>query len=120
MFLLVAALTVAPIPPEARHDADCAEAASWALSWMGNHPHDEAIENVRNVSYFYFGRLSLRGPEIDWVMSLSRDMNANPRPTEQTYSARLMSCTDEMTSRFLTSATNSALSHLPRDPPGRR
>lgn len=119
MFLLVAAMTVTAIPPPARHDADCAEATSWALSWMGNEPHDEAVENVRHVSYYYMGRLTVRSESIDWVMSLSRDMHAHKRPSEKTYSARLSQCTDEMGKRLLSPRTQKALDRLPSDPPRR-
>ena len=115
MFLLVAALAVAAIPPQARHDADCFEATSWALSWMGNQPHDQAVENVRHVSYYYLGRLTLRDENIDWVMSASRDMNVNPRPSEATYSARLSQCGDEMGKHLLTPATQKPVDKLPPD-----
>jgi hypothetical protein len=117
MFLLVAAMAVTAIPPQARHDADCAEAASWALSWMGNQPHDEAVENVRNVNYYYMGRLTVRDEDIDWLMSLSRDMNVKPRPSESTYSARLSQCADEMGKHLLTPVTQRVLKRLPADPP---
>lgn len=120
MFLLVAAaMTVTAIPREARHDADCAEATSWALSWMGNAPHDVAVENVRNVSYYFMGRLTVRDEDIDWVMSLSRDMNVNKRPSEATYSARLSQCTSEMGKRLLTPALQGAIDRHPSNPPRR-
>jgi len=119
MFLLVAAVTVAAIPPEARHDADCVEATSWALSWMGNEPHDEAVENVRYVNYYYMGRLTVRDENVDWAMSLSRDMTVNTRPSEDTYSSRLSQCADEMSKHLLTPATQRALDQLPSDPPPR-
>jgi hypothetical protein len=117
MLLVVAALAIVPIPPEARRDADCVEATSWALSWMGSRPHDEAIENVRYVNYYYMGRLTARNDDIDWAMSLSRDMNENPRPSEQVSSDRLSECADQMAGRILTPIVQRALSHLPPDRP---
>jgi hypothetical protein len=116
MFLLVSTLSIVAVPAEARHDANCFEATSWALSWMGNDPHDEAVENVRNVSYYYLGRLTVRDENADWMMSLSKDTNAKPRPSERTYSARLSQCTEEMDKRLLTPATNSALGRLHSNP----
>ena len=113
MLVLLAAMTVVTIPPLARHDADCVEAAYWALSWMGDQPHDEAAENVRKVSYFFMGRLTVRNEKIDWVMSLSRDMKNRPRPTEEVYSVRLSKCADEMGRYLVTPAAQRALDRLP-------
>jgi len=117
MLLIAAAMTVADIPPAARHDADCVEATSWALSWMGEDGPDHAVENVRLVSYFYLGRLSVRDDKIDWLMSISRDMNVNKKPSEATYSSRLSQCADEMGKQMLTPATNNALEGLHLLPP---
>ena len=119
MFLLIAAMSIVSVPLQARHDADCAEAASWALSWMGNRPHDEAVENVRNVNFFFMGRLTARDESVDWVMSLSRDMHVNPRPSEEAYSARLSQCTSEMSKILVTPAAKEALFNLPPDSPHR-
>ena len=119
MFLLFAAMSVVAIPPQARHDADCVEATSWALSWMGSQPHDEAVENVRNVSYFFMGRLTVRGKNVDWAMSVSRDMHVKPRPSDGVYSARLSQCADEMGKKLVTPAVPKALDQLSADPPPR-
>ena len=117
MLLLVAALTVADIPPAARHDADCVEATSWALSWMGDDGPDHAVENVRLLSYFYLGRLSVRDDKIDWMMSISRDMNENKKPSEATYSTRLSQCMDELGKQMLSPATQDSLQRLKLVPP---
>jgi hypothetical protein len=114
MLFMASALTVAPIPPQARHDADCVEATSWALSWMKD---QEAIQNVRDVNYYYLGRLTARDEKIDWAMSLSRDMNVNAKPSEETYSQRLSQCADEMGARLLTPAVQTGLAHLPATQP---
>lgn len=119
MIHLVAALSVVAIPPLARHDADCVEATSWALSWMGNEPHDETVENVRNVSYFFLGRLTVRDEKVDWELSLSRDMNLHPRPSESTSSTRLSQCADEMGKHLISPAVKQALDRLPPDAPHR-
>ena len=119
MIHLVAALSVIAIPPLARHDADCVEATFWALSWMGHEPHDEAVENVRNVSYFFLGRLTVRDEKVDWELSLSRDMKLHPQPSETTSSARLSQCADDMGKHLITPAVKQVLDRLPSDPPPR-
>ena len=116
MFLLVTALVIVPIPADARHDVDCFEATSWALSWLRNPTPDQAVQNVRDISYYYLGRLTVRSANIDWIMSASRDMNIKPRPSEETYSARLSQCGDEMAKQLLTPTTKDALKKLPPDP----
>src|SRR5439155_21242499 len=95
-FLVAAAMAIADIPPAARHDADCVEATSWALSWMGEDGPDHAVENVRLASYFFLGRLSVRDDTVDWMMSISRDMNVNTKPSEHTDSSRLSQCAYEI------------------------
>jgi hypothetical protein len=117
MLFLVAAMAIADIPPTARHDADCVEATSWALSWMGEDGPDHAVENVRLVSYFFLGRLSVRDDKIDWVMSISRDMNVNKKPSEDVYSSRLSECLDELGKQMLTPATQNSLQRLKLVPP---
>ena len=116
MLVLAAGLLIASIPPQARHDADCVEATSWALSWMKD---QEAIQNVRNVNYYYLGRLTVRDENVDWEMSLSRDMNVTRKPSEETYSQRLSQCADEMGARLLTPAVQNGLAHLPSTQPRR-
>jgi hypothetical protein len=114
MLFLAAGLIVTSIPAEARHDADCVEATSWALSWMKD---QEAVQNVRSVNYYYLGRLTVRDEKIDWEMSLSRDMNVSAKPSEEIYSQRLSQCAAEMGARLLTPAVQTGLSHLPATQP---
>jgi hypothetical protein len=76
------------------HDLICAEAASWALSWMD--VNSAAADNVRTVSYFYLGRLSKKDSTIDWFSVMKNDLRNN-RQSEDYYSDSLSQCPKEMT-----------------------
>lgn len=84
---------------------------------MGEDGPDHAVENVRLVSYYFLGRLSVRDDKIDWMMSISRDMNAHKKPSEQVYSARLSECADEMGKQMVSPATMESLQRQKLLPP---
>lgn len=94
--LFAVALSADAASTEIQYDTSCAEAAGWALSWMD--ASTEAAINVRNVDYYYLGKLNGEDGSIDWLLKISDSFVHHPR-TDAEYEATLEGCGQRMIDR---------------------